>query len=134
MLAGDTVDLDGQEFRVHVPARGAPVEPPVSVLVAALAPRLLRVAGERTDGTILWMGNARAVETHVAPRLRAAASAAGRPSPRIVAGLPVAVHDDVDEARQAAAAMFAGYGDAAQLPPPARHRRRRRPGRRRHRR
>ena len=72
---------------------------------------MLRVAGELTDGTILWMGNARAVETHVAPRLSAAASAAGRPQPRIVAGLPVAVHDDVDEARQAAAAMFAGYGD-----------------------
>ncbi len=111
VLAGDAVALDGQEFRVHVPARGAPVEPPVSVLLAALAPRLLRVAGECTDGTILWMGNARAVETHVAPRLGASAAAAGRPVPRIVAGLPVAVHDDVDEARATAAAMFGGYGE-----------------------
>jgi F420-dependent oxidoreductase-like protein len=111
MLAGDAVALDGQEFRVHVPARGAPVEPPVSVLVAALAPHLLRVAGEQTAGTILWMGNARAVESHVAPRLGAAASAAGRPAPRIVAGLPVAVHDDVDEARTTAGAMFSGYGE-----------------------
>ena len=50
------------------------------------------------------MGNARAIETHVAPRITAAAaSAAGRPAPRIVAGLPVAVHDDVDEARATAA-------------------------------
>ncbi len=111
MLAGEAVDLDGDEFQVHVPGRGAPVDPPVPVLVAALAPRMLRVAGEQTDGTILWMGNARAVETHVAPRLTAAASAAGRPPPRIVAGLPVAVHDDVVEARRAAGAMFAGYGD-----------------------
>ena len=46
----------------------------------------------------------------MAPRLRAAAEAAGRPAPRIVAGLPVAVHDDVDEARQTAAKQFAGYG------------------------
>ena len=44
------------------------VPQPVSVMLSALAPRLLRVAGELTDGTILWMANARAIETHVAPR------------------------------------------------------------------
>jgi F420-dependent oxidoreductase-like protein len=107
LLAGETVAVDGEDFRVHA-ALGAGALVPV--LVAALAPRLLRVAGERTQGTILWMGNARAVETHVAPHLRAAAAAAGRPEPRIVAGLPVVVHDDVDEARQVAAEQFAGYG------------------------
>jgi len=80
------------------------------VLLAALGPRLLRVAGELANGTILWMANARAVETHVAPRIRAAAERAGRPAPRVVAGLPVAVHDDVDEARSAAAEEFAIYG------------------------
>ncbi len=111
MLAGQAVDVDGEEFRVHLPGRGAPVDPPVSVLVAALAPRMLRVAGEQADGTILWMGNARAVEVHVAPRVGAAAAAAGRAEPRVVAGLPVAVHDDLDEARGAAGSMFAGYGD-----------------------
>jgi alkanesulfonate monooxygenase SsuD/methylene tetrahydromethanopterin reductase-like flavin-dependent oxidoreductase (luciferase family) len=82
----------------------------IPVLVAALGPRLLRVAGERARGTILWMANARAVESHVAPRITAAASAAGRGAPRIVAGLPVAVHDDVEEARAAAGEQFAGYG------------------------
>ena len=34
----------------------------------------------------------------------------GRDAPRIVAGLPVAVHDDVDEARETAAKQFAMYG------------------------
>ena len=82
----------------------------MQVLVAALAPRLLRVAGAVADGTILWMGNARAVETHVAPRIHAAAESAGRSAPRIVAGLPVAVHDDVAEARAVAARQFAIYG------------------------
>jgi F420-dependent oxidoreductase-like protein len=110
MLRGEAVDVTGQELSAHLPARGKPVDPPVGVLVAALAPRLLRVAGQLTDGTILWMGNARAIDVHVAPRLRKAAADAGRPEPRIVAGLPVAVHDDVDEARQAAASMFANYG------------------------
>ena len=110
LLAEGSADFDGDDFRVHTGGRGVTPEFPVPVLVAALAPRLLRVAGELTAGTILWMGNARAVETHVAPRINAAATAAGRPAPRIVAGLPVAVHDDVDAARQAAAELFAGYG------------------------
>jgi alkanesulfonate monooxygenase SsuD/methylene tetrahydromethanopterin reductase-like flavin-dependent oxidoreductase (luciferase family) len=82
----------------------------IPVLVAALGPRLLRVAGELASGTILWMANARAVESHVAPRITAAASSAGRDRPRIVAGLPVAVHDDAEEARAAAGEQFAGYG------------------------
>lgn len=80
------------------------------VLLAALGTRLLRVAGEHAQGTILWMANAQAIESHVAPRIRRAAEKARRPAPRIVAGLPVAVHDDVDQGRQAAAELFAVYG------------------------
>ena len=53
------------------------------------------------------------IESHVAPRIGKAAADAGRPAPRIVAGLPVAVHDDVDEARAVAARQFVVYG---QLP------------------
>jgi alkanesulfonate monooxygenase SsuD/methylene tetrahydromethanopterin reductase-like flavin-dependent oxidoreductase (luciferase family) len=79
------------------------------LLLAALGPRLLRVAGELADGTILWMANARAIDSHVAPRIKRSAANAGRPSPRIVAGLPVAVHDDEAEARSAAAEQFAIY-------------------------
>ena len=82
----------------------------IPLLLAALGPRLLRVAGERADGTILWMANARAIESHVAPRITRAAAAAGRPAPRVVAGLPVVVHDDIDEARAAAGEQFTIYG------------------------
>jgi F420-dependent oxidoreductase-like protein len=110
LLSEGGAEFDGDDFHVHTGAKGPTPEFPVPVLVAALAPRLLRVAGELTAGTILWMGNDRSIESHVAPRIRAAAEAAGRPAPRIVAGLPVAVHDDVDEARRTAAEQFAGYG------------------------
>jgi len=109
LLRGEGIDHRGEHFRVNIPAV-APLAQPVSVMLSALAPRLLRVAGELTDGTILWMANARSIEAHVAPRIQAAATAAGRPAPRIVAGLPVAVHDDEAEARETAAQMFAGYG------------------------
>lgn len=110
-LRGDDVAFSGDDFRVNAGGRVVAAAQPVPVLVAALAPRLLRVAGEVADGTVLWMGNARAVESHVAPRIQQAAQAAGRPTPRIVAGLPVAVHDDEAEARATAAQLFAGYGE-----------------------
>jgi alkanesulfonate monooxygenase SsuD/methylene tetrahydromethanopterin reductase-like flavin-dependent oxidoreductase (luciferase family) len=58
---------------------------------------------------VLWMAPRAAIESHVAPRITEAATAAGRPAPRIVAGLPVAVDDDLDAARAAVAATAAGY-------------------------
>jgi len=110
LLRGEPADFDGEDFRVHAPALGSKTGP-IPLLLAALGPRLLRVAGEQADGTILWMANAQAIESHVAPRIRAAAEAAGRPAPRIVAGLPVAVHDDVQEARSLVAKDFSVYGE-----------------------
>jgi F420-dependent oxidoreductase-like protein len=109
-LRGDDVQVDGSDFRVHV--GNPPAAPfPVPVLLGALAPRMLRVAGEVADGTITWMANREALESHVVPRIRAAAAAAGRPEPRIVVGLPVAVHDDVDAARNDAARQYGLYGE-----------------------
>jgi F420-dependent oxidoreductase-like protein len=113
VLRGETVDVDGADWSAHTAGRMARLAHPVSVLVSALGPRLLRVAGELADGTVLWMAPPRAIESHIAPRVRAAASAAGRPAPRIVAGLPVAVHDDEAEARAAAAASSAMYAGMA---------------------
>jgi len=109
LLRGENVDFDGSDWSAHTAGRAVPPSHPVPVLVSALGPRLLRVAGEHADGTVLWMAPARAIETHVAPKLHASAAAAGRPAPRIVAGLPVAVHDDIAEARAAASASSSMY-------------------------
>ena len=111
ILRGADVDLAGADWSAHTAGRTVAPAHPVPVLVSALGPRLLRLAGEVADGTVLWMAPPRAVGEHVAPKVNAAAAAAGRAAPRIVAGLPVAVHDDVVEAREAAAAssgMYAG--------------------------
>jgi F420-dependent oxidoreductase-like protein len=110
LLRGEGVIHEGEEFRVKAAPIPGAKEAGVQLLVSALAPRLLRVAGTHADGTILWMANARAVSEHIAPKITKAAADADRPSPRIVAGLPVAVHDDIAEARGAAAQMFAAYG------------------------
>jgi F420-dependent oxidoreductase-like protein len=107
-LRGERVEVKGELIAASSAGRVATVDHPVPVLIGALAPRLLRVAGEVADGTVTWMANARAVEHHVVPHIQAAA--AGRPEPRVVVGLPVVVHDDVDEARGVAAQQFAMYG------------------------
>ena len=108
LLRGERVDVDGADWSAH---GGLNVElaHPVSLMLSAMSPRLLRIAGELADGTITFLANARALETEIVPRIRAAASAAGRPEPRVVAGIPVVVHDDADEARAAYARTAAVF-------------------------
>lgn len=106
MLAGDAVDVAGSEVSAVGGVALAALRQPVPVVVAALGPKLLRIAGEKSQGTILWMGNAASIRDHVAPHIEAAA---GGPS-RIIAGLPVCVTDDVDAARSVAGKLFHGYG------------------------
>jgi F420-dependent oxidoreductase-like protein len=95
-----SVDIENDSYRVHSPFDVA--DPmPMPVLLAALGPAMLRIAGEQASGTILWMADERAIHDHVAPRINSAATDAGRPTPRIVAGVPVTLcsNGDVDDAR-----------------------------------
>jgi F420-dependent oxidoreductase-like protein len=101
-LAGPgRVDVENDEFRVHNDLDVTDVGP-TPVLVAALAPVMLRIAGERASGTILWMADERAIADHVVPRITKAAAGAGRPAPRVVAGVPVALcgRGEVSAARE----------------------------------
>jgi F420-dependent oxidoreductase-like protein len=93
-----SVDVENDEYRVHSPMDVTDLSPN-RVLLAALGPVMLRVAGEHASGTILWMADERAVAEHVVPRITKAA--AGRPAPRVVAGVPVALCPNaaVDDAR-----------------------------------
>lgn len=85
-----SVDVENASYRVHGSVDITDtVEVPV--LLAALGPAMLRLAGERAEGTILWMADERAIHDHVIPRIAAAANSAGRPAPRVVAGVPVAL-------------------------------------------
>jgi len=92
------VDVENELFRVHNPLDITDLRTPV--MLAALGPVMLKLAGERTDGTILWMADERAIGSHVVPLVTAAADAAGRPAPRVVAGVPVCLcrDDEVDVA------------------------------------
>lgn len=100
-LAGSgAVDVENATFTVHNPLNLGPVAP-VPVLVAALGPVMLRIAGERADGTVLWMADHRAIAEHIVPKITKAAADAGRPAPRVVAGLPICLCEPgrADEAR-----------------------------------
>jgi F420-dependent oxidoreductase-like protein len=84
--------------------------PPPPVIVAALGVAMLELAGEVADGTATWMTGRKTLAEHIVPTIRAAAERAARPSPRVVASLPICVTDDVEAARRRADEMFAIYG------------------------
>jgi F420-dependent oxidoreductase-like protein len=103
----DALDgLLGPDRRASVEGRHLTARGPVMVettapglLLAALGPKMLELAGTRTDGTVTWMTGPRTLAEQVVPRIRDAAARAGRPAPRIVAGLPVCVTHDPAGAR-----------------------------------
>ncbi|HEY7144552.1 MAG TPA: TIGR03564 family F420-dependent LLM class oxidoreductase [Streptosporangiaceae bacterium] len=112
LLSGEQADFQGETLRARI-GLSAPRPGRVPVLLAAMAPRMLALAGERTDGTVLWMTGPDTVRDYVAPALSVAAQAAGRPSPRIVCLLPVCVTSDVPAARARISEQLTVYG---QLP------------------
>ncbi|HEV3132379.1 MAG TPA: TIGR03564 family F420-dependent LLM class oxidoreductase [Acidimicrobiales bacterium] len=113
LLEGEQVTFAGETLRASTfgPLQISAPAPPV--LVAALGDTMLKIAGQLASGTVTWMTGPATIESHIAPTIRAAAAAAGRPEPRIGMGLPVCVTDDVEAAREKASAVFAIYG---QLP------------------
>jgi len=109
LLAGDAADIAGDE----VTARGrleidAPSAPPV--LVAGLGPKMLRLAGRQAAGTTLWMVGPNTIAERIAPTITSAAADAGRPAPRILAGVTAVVTDDPDAARERSATEQGIYG------------------------
>ena len=102
-------EFKGQVLRVNLTLQvedGAPSP----IVLAALGPRMLQIAGELADGTVTWMVGPKTLEGHIVPRIKAAAEASGRPAPRVCVGAPIAVTDDETEAREQAAATFQRYG------------------------
>lgn len=82
-----------------------------AVLLAAMGPRMLELAGGRTDGTILWLSGPRVIASEIGPALEVAADRAGRPAPRVVASVPVCVTSRPDPVRELIAAALGGYNE-----------------------
>ena len=105
---------------------------PVAVLVGALSPLMVQAAGELADGVVTWLAGPRTLGEDIIPRLHRAAenraaekgasenraagnraagngAAGGRPVPRVVAALPVALTSGAETARRTADEVFARY-------------------------
>lgn len=108
-----SASFSGDVFRVNasLTVDGASSFP---ILLSALGPRMLAIAGQLADGTATWMCGLQTLRDHIVPTITREAERAGREqAPRIAAGVPVCVSDDPDAARAEAASMLGIYG---QLP------------------
>jgi F420-dependent oxidoreductase-like protein len=108
-LDGEQVKFTGKTMRADI-RLSTPRLGRVPVLLAAMGPQMLKLCGQRTDGTILWMTGPATVRDYIAPTINAAAQEAGRPAPRVVCVLPVCVTDDIEAAKARAAKIFEIYG------------------------
>ncbi len=110
LLEDGAVQFNGEFFNVNLEL-AALERPACPVLVSALAPQMLNLAGQLADGTVTWMAGPRTIETHITPRISRAAENSGRDAPRVCVGLPTAVTDDEIAARQTAAESYQRYGE-----------------------
>ncbi|HVA53312.1 MAG TPA: TIGR03564 family F420-dependent LLM class oxidoreductase [Acidimicrobiales bacterium] len=110
MLRGENVNAQGARVRAVTMGPLGPKEVATpSLLIAALGPQMLKLAGTLADGTVLWMTGPKTIAAHIVPTIREAASSAGRAAPRVVCSLPVAVTSDVADARERLNTEFALY-------------------------
>jgi 5,10-methylenetetrahydromethanopterin reductase len=101
MLRGENVNAQGERVKaVTISPLGPKEVPTPSLLLAALGPAMLRIAGTFTDGTALWMTGPKTIAEHIVPVLRGAAMSARRPEPRVICSLPIAVTSDIAGARE----------------------------------
>jgi 5,10-methylenetetrahydromethanopterin reductase len=113
LLAGQPAGFKGDVLTGFGGMSAPDAKKPVPLLIAALGPIMLGLAGRETDGTVTWMTGAKTIESHIAPTMSKAAKDEGKPSPRIVSGFPICLTKKVDETRAFIEENLAVYG---QLP------------------
>ena len=109
LVRGEEASFDGETLSTHA-SLAVPGGQPMPVLIAALGPKMLELAGSMADGTVTWMTGPRTLAEHTVPGITSAASSAGNGVPRVAASLPVCVTDDVTGTHDRASKVFAVYG------------------------
>lgn len=108
LLRGEPADVRGRRVTMIGGLDVGDIKPP-PVLLGALAPHMLKLAGRLADGTITAAAGPRGLAEHIVPSITKAAADAGRPPPRIVATVVVCITDDPDAARRRIAATSKPY-------------------------
>ncbi|HXJ49268.1 MAG TPA: LLM class flavin-dependent oxidoreductase [Candidatus Acidoferrum sp.] len=95
--------IDGKHFSAHW-AYSGPRREEMPVMISALGPRMLDLAGEKADGVVLWMCSPAYIRDHVVPAVTAGRQKAGKSLDgfEIVAAIPVSLTTD----RAAGQAVF----------------------------
>ncbi len=108
---GAGTEFEGKHFRVHW-SLGVPTRPPVPpILLAALSPRMLELAGEIADGAVLWLTPPAYVRDVAVPALERGRQRAGKTLEgfEIVAAVPLAITHDRTPALTAFRAELVRY-------------------------
>ena len=95
ILGGETPP-PGQKWQTAFRLVGLEPRPGIPLLIAALSPAMLRLAGEVGDGVMLWLCNPSYIREVVVPAVREGRKQAGRTLDdfEIVAAVPGALTDD----------------------------------------
>lgn len=109
LLQEGSVDFSGRYYRAHA-SINSPVNVPV--MAAALGAKAFQLCGEESDGAISSLCPSTYLRDVALPAMRLGAEMAERPVPPLVAQMPVCVHDDSNEARQAIRQRFAFFARA----------------------
>lgn len=109
LLQGEAASHNGDHYRVNMQLSVAN-EQRATVLLAALGPVMLKLAGAVADGTSTWMTGPSTLEHHIMPALKSAAQEAGNLSPKVCAGFPIALTSDVDAVKAYIAENLSVYG------------------------
>jgi F420-dependent oxidoreductase-like protein len=108
LLRGEAAEVRGNRLTMRggLDIGDVPAPP---VLIGALAPHMLRLAGRLADGTITAATGPRGLAEHVVPTITKAAADAGKPPPRIISAVVACITDDPDAARTRIAATSKPY-------------------------
>ncbi len=106
LLQEGSVEFEGQQYRARA-TLPSPVDVPV--MASALRSASFELCGAEADGAISWVCPPQYLRDVALPAIAAGARRADRPAPPLVAHVPVCVHEDPGEVREAVRAQAAMY-------------------------
>ena len=106
LLQKGSVDFEGQQYRARA-TLASPVDVPV--MASALRSGSFELCGAESDGAISWVCPPQYLRDVALPAIAAGAKGSGRDTPPLIAHVPVCVHENRDEVRQAVQTQAAIY-------------------------